>query len=76
MGSLTKTSTTSDIFERSKLKEIRHWIFDMDGTLTQDIHDFEMMKRVLEVPPDGDILTHLDSLPEADYKARHRCLEE
>lgn len=58
------------------LRHIRHWIFDMDGTLTVAKHDFVMIKKVLEIPMDEDILTHLELLPEADQAARLRWLAE
>ena len=58
------------------LRHIRHWIFDMDGTLTVAKHDFAMIKKVLEIPTDADILTHLELLPEADRAARLRWLAE
>jgi HAD superfamily hydrolase (TIGR01549 family) len=43
-----------------------HWIFDLDGTLTVAIHDFALIRRTLGVPEGGDILGHLESLPEAE----------
>jgi phosphoglycolate phosphatase-like HAD superfamily hydrolase len=51
------------------LREIlhrRHWIFDLDGTLTVAIHDFAGIRAVLGVPEGVDILGHLDALPEAE----------
>lgn len=44
----------------------RHWVFDLDGTLTVAIHDFALIRSVLGVPEGADILGHLDSLPEAE----------
>lgn len=58
------------------LRHIRHWIFDMDGTLTIAQHDFAMMKKVLEIPEEEDILTNLEALPLADKNARLRWLME
>ena len=46
-----------------KLSEVRHWVFDMDGTLTVAIHDFAAIRRALEIPPEHDILAHLAELP-------------
>lgn len=46
-----------------KLADARHWVFDMDGTLTIAVHDFDAIKRALDIPPDDDILHHLASLP-------------
>ena len=58
------------------IRHIRHWIFDMDGTLTLAVHDFAMIKKVLEIPEDEDILVNLENLPEADRAARLRWLAE
>jgi phosphoglycolate phosphatase-like HAD superfamily hydrolase len=52
--------------ERSEILRRRHWIFDLDGTLTVAIHDFAMIRSVLGVPAGVDILGHLESLPEAE----------
>lgn len=41
-----------------------HWIFDLDGTLTVAIHDFASIREALGVPPAGDILEHLEALPQ------------
>jgi phosphoglycolate phosphatase-like HAD superfamily hydrolase len=48
----------ADILQR------RHWVFDLDGTLTVAIHDFASIRETLGVPQGGDILEHLDALPE------------
>lgn len=58
------------------IRHIRHWIFDMDGTLTLAVHDFAMVKKVLEIPEEEDILVNLENLPEADRHARLRWLAE
>ncbi|UNM97375.1 HAD family hydrolase [Ignatzschineria rhizosphaerae] len=58
------------------IRHIRHWIFDMDGTLTIAVHDFSMIKKVLEIPEEEDILVNLEKLPEADKNARLRWLAE
>lgn len=49
----------------SSLSAIRHWVFDMDGTLTVAVHDFARIKRELAIPQEDDILTHLAGLPAA-----------
>lgn len=58
------------------LHNIRHWIFDMDGTLTIAVHDFSMIKKVLEIPEEEDILANLAQLPQEDQNARLRWLAE
>ena len=59
-----------------KLSEARHWVFDMDGTLTLAVHDFEAIKRALDIPLEHDILGHLAGLPEAVAAAKHAWLLE
>ncbi|OYW86764.1 MAG: HAD family hydrolase, partial [Pseudomonadales bacterium 32-61-5] len=54
------------------LSTARHWVFDMDGTLTIAVHDFLAIKRALEIPPEDDILHHLAALP-ADEAASKRA---
>lgn len=58
------------------LSEVRHWVFDMDGTLTLAVHDFPAIKRALGIPQDHDILTHLAALPEGEAAAKHAWLLE
>lgn len=58
------------------LKDVKHWVFDMDGTLTVAVHDFEAIRRALNIPDDEDILTHLDGLPAAESQAKHAWLLE
>jgi len=58
------------------LSAARHWVFDMDGTLTLAVHDFEAIKRALDIPLAEDILGHLASLPEAVAAAKHAWLLE
>ncbi|PTS85819.1 HAD family hydrolase [Pseudomonas sp. HMWF032] len=58
------------------LSAARHWVFDMDGTLTLAVHDFEAIKRALDIPLADDILGHLAGLPEAVAAAKHAWLLE
>lgn len=59
-----------------ELKSIRHWVFDMDGTLTVGVHDFPAIRRELEIPDSADILHHLETLPAAEREAKHAWLLE
>ncbi|MBX9756456.1 MAG: HAD family hydrolase [Pseudomonadaceae bacterium] len=52
-------------------QQSRHWVFDMDGTLTVAVHDFEAIKRALDIPLSDDILHHLAALPSAEAAAKH-----
>jgi len=55
-------------------QQSRHWVFDMDGTLTVAVHDFEAIKRALDIPLSDDILQHLAALPSAEAAAKHAWL--
>ncbi|WP_252272590.1 HAD family hydrolase [Pseudomonas subflava] len=59
-----------------KLAERRHWVFDMDGTLTVAVHDFPAIKRALNIPQEDDILHHLAALPADEAAAKHAWLLE
>jgi HAD superfamily hydrolase (TIGR01549 family) len=51
---------------RSILDDVRRrccWIFDLDGTLTHPVLDFEAIRRELGVPDHAPILEHLATLP-------------
>jgi len=58
------------------LRSKSYWIFDLDGTLTVPVHDFEYIRRELDIPAVADILGHLDSLPEAEASQRRIRLQE
>ncbi|EKT4482524.1 HAD family hydrolase [Pseudomonas putida] len=58
------------------LGEVRHWVFDMDGTLTVAVHDFDAIRVALEIPAEHDILTHLAALPADEAAAKHAWLLE
>jgi HAD superfamily hydrolase (TIGR01509 family) len=51
------------------------WIFDMDGTLTLSIHDFDGIKRILGLPLDRPILEALNELPAAQAAQLHQQLD-
>lgn len=52
----------------------RHWVFDMDGTLTLALHDFPAIRQALGIPPEHDILAHLARLPEPEAAAKRAWL--
>lgn len=56
------------------LKDVKHWVFDMDGTLTVAVHDFVAIRVALDIPPQDDILTHLAALPADEAAAKHAWL--
>ncbi|MGD2171052.1 MAG: HAD family hydrolase [Gammaproteobacteria bacterium] len=52
--------------KNSLLQNRRHWIFDMDGTLTVSAHDFEHIRRELGLQPAAPILEALNAMPEEE----------
>lgn len=57
-----------------RILQSRHWIFDLDGTLTVAIHDFAKIRAILGVPDGVDILGHLGALPETEANAARGVL--
>jgi HAD superfamily hydrolase (TIGR01509 family) len=53
-----------------------HWVFDLDGTLTVAVHDFNEIRRQLFIPEGVDILEHLASLPPLHAQPLHDRLQE
>ncbi|MCM5704850.1 HAD family hydrolase [Larsenimonas salina] len=58
----------------TQLTQCRHWVFDMDGTLTVGVHDFHYIRRALDISQDCDILEYLEALPASRRKASHAWL--
>ena len=54
----------------------RHWIFDLDGTLTVSAHDFEHMRRELGLAPEAPILEALHAMPPAQAAPLWEVLNE
>lgn len=61
---------------RKKLTARKHWVFDLDGTLTLPVHDFDYIRLELGVPAGNDILEWLDALPHQEALPRHARLNE
>ena len=59
-----------------ELHQCSHWIFDMDGTLTVAVHDFEQIHAELGIPRDQPILEHLAAMDEAVAKPLYQQLDE
>jgi len=53
----------------------RHWVFDLDGTLTLPVHDFAAIRNALAVPDGADILGHLGSLPRKEAWRHYERLD-
>ena len=52
------------------------WIFDLDGTLTIPVLDFDFIRKELDIPYVSDILGYLDCLPEAEASIRRSRLHQ
>ena len=51
------------------------WIFDMDGTLTVPMHDFQEIKRILQLPLEQPVLESIYELPLKHQKLALEQLE-
>lgn len=58
------------------ISKLRYWIFDMDGTLTVPLHDFEAIRIELGLPGVTDILAAIEAKPADEAKKIHRKLAE
>ena len=58
------------------LRSKSFWIFDLDGTLTLPVHDFDYIRKELDIPTVADILGYLANLPEDEASRRHNRLQE
>jgi HAD superfamily hydrolase (TIGR01509 family) len=47
-----------------ELLQRRHWIFDLDGTLTEPVHDFDRLRAELGLPAGVGTLEALQQVPE------------
>lgn len=60
----------------SAILQRKFWIFDLDGTLTVPAHDFAAIRTRLAVPPEADILGHIDLQPEEEQLRLRKLLDE
>ena len=60
----------------STLQSVRYWIFDMDGTLTHAIHDFDAIRDELGLPEGRTILESIAERPADEAKRLHERLQE
>lgn len=52
-----------------------YWLFDMDGTLTIAMHDFDAMRAELGLPAGVPILEALADLPAEESREKRRALD-
>jgi HAD superfamily hydrolase (TIGR01509 family) len=69
-----QNESPTDRAARLGLGRRRHWIFDMDGTLTHAIHDFAAIKAEMGLPTDRPILEVLAEMPAAKAEAKREQL--
>jgi HAD superfamily hydrolase (TIGR01509 family) len=67
---MTTTGNTHDALEHRDC-----WIFDLDGTLTVAMHDFDGIRAALELPPGRPILEELARLPKEVALQKARTLD-
>jgi len=71
--SITLTVLMSDNYT---LLQRKYWIFDLDGTLTVAVHDFNAIRNELGIPAGQPILKTIESLPENESLALQQKLQE
>jgi len=76
MKLLNPQDLDSPVSNSQILQRRRHWIFDMDGTLTVSAHDFEHMRRELGLVPEAPILEALHAMPQAEAAPLWELLNE
>lgn len=57
------------------LRDKRFWLFDMDGTLTRAIHDFDAIRSTLGLPSSIPILESINRLPDSQAREVHARLD-
>ena len=54
----------------------KYWIFDLDGTLTIAVHDFNAIREELGIPEGQPIVKTLESLPLKESRNKKKKLQE
>ena len=54
----------------------KYWIFDLDGTLTIAVHDFNAIREELGIPEGQPIIKTLESLPLKESRYKKKKLQE
>lgn len=58
------------------IRQYRHWVFDLDGTLTVSTHDFGAIREELGLPADLGLIEAMDRLPDEEAaRCRARLAE-
>jgi HAD superfamily hydrolase (TIGR01509 family) len=61
--------------KRAALRDVQHWVFDMDGTLTRAVHDFEAIRAALGIPAGRPILEYIAEQPATEGALLSQRLE-
>ena len=69
-------SLTVFMSDNYTLLQRKYWIFDLDGTLTVAVHDFNAIRNELGIPAGQPILKTIESLPENESLALQQKLQE
>lgn len=64
------------LLTRQNILSRKHWVFDMDGTLTIAKHDFDGIREELGLPVGLPILESIAKLPDEEATAVNRRLDE
>lgn len=67
---MTNLTNLSSILNR------RHWVFDLDGTLTVAVHDFDLIREELGLERGQPIVKTLESLPAVKSEPLRKRLQE
>ena len=59
-----------------ELGNYRNWIFDMDGTLTHPVHDFEHIRSQIGIPSGVPILEAIEDMSPEQARRTHRQLHD
>ncbi|HEY5959038.1 MAG TPA: hypothetical protein VIV60_20905, partial [Polyangiaceae bacterium] len=65
----------TDMNATAALRHRKSFIFDMDGTLTLAVHDFDAIRRQLDLPPGVPILEALAQLSEVEARPKWQLLD-
>lgn len=57
------------------MRELKAWVFDLDGTLTIAQHDFAAIRRELGIPAEDDILSFIAARPSPEAEELSRQLD-
>ncbi len=64
------------MYKNHHLLKRKHWIFDLDGTLTIAVHDFDAIRKELGIPEGQSIIKTLESLPLKESLKQKKKLQE